>query len=85
MQIAVYEYISDLGRFAISWRPYGRWRVRCPQGVIDRSFETAQSALDELTATDWPVPADLHDWTALPVHTGETLMGDLDLLERFKP
>lgn len=78
MQIATYEFISPSGRFAISLRPYGRWRIRCAGGVIDRSFATAQDALDELLLTEWPLPRRLEDWTQLAAHTGETITGDLD-------
>jgi hypothetical protein len=80
MGIAAYEYISDLGRFAISLRLYGRWRVRCPDSLIDRSFETPQQALEALVAGKWPVPASLAEWTELEDHTGETMFSDLDPL-----
>ncbi|MDN3921793.1 hypothetical protein [Roseateles violae] len=79
MQIASYEFISDSGRFAISWRPYGRWRVKCAQGLIDRSFETPQQALAELVRR-FPVPPDLDDWIPLEATAGETLPGELDPL-----
>lgn len=78
MKIATYEFVSPAGRFAISMRPYGRWRVRCADGVIDRSFATAQEALDTLLKNTQPVPARLNDWTPLAAHTGETLVGELD-------
>ena len=80
MQIAAYEFITAAGRFAISLRPYGRWRVRCATGLLDRSFDSPQQALAEL-ASRWQVPADLADWTPLPEHSGETMFGALDPLE----
>jgi hypothetical protein len=80
MPIAAYEFITAAGRFAISLRPYGRWRVRCANGLLDRSFADPEEALAELAA-HWPVPPRLQDWTALPAHTGETMMGGLDPLE----
>lgn len=81
MQIAVYEYLSPSGRFAISLRPYGRWRVRCANGLIDRSFATPEEALDALRQTAHQVPARLADWSALPIHSGETMLGGLDGLD----
>jgi len=79
MQIAAYEFISAAGRFAISRRPYGRWRVKCVSGVIDRSFDTPQEALDAL-ARQWPVPTALDEWEPLEATAGETLPGALDPL-----
>jgi hypothetical protein len=79
MLIAAYEYISDSGRFAISWRPYGRWRVKCAKGLIDRSFDTPQQAL-QLLSTQFPVPPDLDDWTPLEATAGETMPGEFDPL-----
>ncbi|MET0519400.1 MAG: hypothetical protein ABW005_11270 [Burkholderiaceae bacterium] len=82
MRIAAYEFIAPQGRFAISWRPYGRWRVRGAGGaVIDRSFASAQLALQEVIALQWPVPADLDDWIALPAFADETLPSDLTPLD----
>ncbi|MET0519399.1 MAG: hypothetical protein ABW005_11265 [Burkholderiaceae bacterium] len=80
-QIAVYEYMSPAGRFAISLRPYGRWRVRCANGLLDRSFATAQQALDALAQADWPVPNKLAGWTPLSAHSGTTVAGELDPLD----
>lgn len=84
MRIAAYEFISPQGRFAISWRPYGRWRVRgaASYATLDRSFTTPQQALQELIALQWPVPADLDDWIALPAFADETLPSDLTPLDR---
>jgi hypothetical protein len=79
MQIASYEFVSESGRFAISRRPYGRWRVKCAQGLIDRSFETPEQALQALL-TRFPVPATLEDWTPLEATAGETLPGEFDPL-----
>lgn len=80
MQIAAYEFITDEGRFAISLRPYGRWRVRCAIGLLDRSFDNAEQALAELAA-QFAVPPNLKDWTPLPEHSGETMAGALDPTE----
>ena len=80
MQISAYEFINAEGRFAISLRPYGRWRVRCATGLLDRSFDSPAQALAELV-TQWPVPAKLEDWTMLPAHSGDTWAGNLDPLE----
>lgn len=54
--------------------------MRCADGVIDRSFATAQDALDaldDLLLTEQPVPHRREDWTVLAAHTGEPLLGDL--------
>lgn len=80
MQVAAYEFITAEGRFAISLRPYGRWRVRCAIGLLDRSFDSPEQALAELAAR-WPVPPNLDDWTCLPEHSGETMAGALDPME----
>ena len=79
-QIAAYEFVTAVGRFAINRRPYHRWRVSCAVGLLDQSFESPQQALAEL-ASRWPVPPDLKDWTSLLEHNGDTMMIGVDQLE----